>query len=83
MVIGPIHSQILRLTDGLRSLGNFLTSYRGAICTGLWAMALLTWSNLALAANPKITSVAFTGANVDLQVVISGTGFGPAPLTRL
>ena len=79
MVIGPIYWQILRLTGGLPSLRNFLTSYRGAICTGLWAMALLTWSNLALAANPKITSVAFTGANVDLQVVISGTGFGPAP----
>jgi hypothetical protein len=42
-------------------------------------MTLLTCPNLALAANPEITSVAFTGANVDLHVVISGKGFGPAP----
>jgi hypothetical protein len=83
MVIGAIYRQILHLTDGLQrahgSLRNFLTSYRGAICTALWATALLTCSNLALAANPKITSVAFTGPNVNLRVVIFGTGFGPAP----
>jgi hypothetical protein len=83
MVIGSIYRQILRLTHGLPrehgSLRNFLTCCRGAACIGLSAMALLTCSNLALAANPAITSVTFTGANVDLQVVASGTGFGQAP----
>jgi hypothetical protein len=84
MVIGQIYGQIGRLTGGLQhtngSLRKFLTSCRGAVCTGLCAMALLTCSNPVLAASPAISSVSFTGANVDLHVVISGTGFGPAPL---
>jgi hypothetical protein len=83
MVIGPIYSQIMRLTHGLQhehgSLRNFLTSCRGAVRIGLCAVALLICSNLALAAKPAITSVTFTGSNVDLQVVASGTGFGSAP----
>jgi hypothetical protein len=76
-------SRDMRLTHGLQdehlSLPNFLTGRRGAVWIGLCAMALLTFSNFALAAFPAITSVTFTGANVDLHVVISGTGFGSAP----
>jgi hypothetical protein len=81
--IGPISWQILRLTERLphahQSLRNFLTGGRAATGIGLCAMALLTCSNLALAKNPVVTSVAFTGTNIDLHVVISGTGFGSAP----
>jgi hypothetical protein len=43
------------------------------------AIAFLTCSNLPLAANPIITSVNLTGVNVDLNLVISGAGFGPTP----
>jgi len=83
MVIDPIYLQILRLIHALqhenRRLRNFRTSWRGAVRIGLWAMALPTFSNIALAESPAITSVTFTGANVDLQVIASGRGFGSAP----
>jgi hypothetical protein len=83
MGIDPIYPQILRLIHALqpenRRLRNFPSSWRGAVRIGLGAIALLTFSNISLAAIPVITSVSFTGTNVDLQVVASGRGFGSAP----
>jgi hypothetical protein len=42
-------------------------------------MVLLTCSNFALAANPEINAVTFAGTNTDLQVTVSGNGFGTVP----
>jgi hypothetical protein len=41
--------------------------------------ALLTWAGVAAAAGANIASVAFTGPNGGLTVIISGSGFGSPP----
>ncbi len=84
MTIGSIYSRmILRLISGLRHARRgshiFRVSWRGAAGAGLCTMIALSCSNLALAANPTISGITFTGTNADLHVAVSGTGFGIFP----
>jgi hypothetical protein len=67
------------LRDALRAARIFPLGCRGAALAGLSAVVWLACSDLALAKNPTITTVAISGTNADLAVTISGSGFGTLP----
>jgi hypothetical protein len=83
VTISSIYRRILSLISDLghaqRGSHIFRVSWRSAAGAGLCTMIALSCSNLALAANPTISLVTFTGTNADLHVVVSGTGFGTFP----
>jgi hypothetical protein len=83
VAIGSIHRRIRCLIGGLGYAGQGSRICRvgiwGAALAGLYMLASLASANLALAGDPRIDTVIFTGTNADLAVAISGKGFGTLP----
>jgi hypothetical protein len=82
MAITGIYERLGRLVWGLdyaHAARILQARCRSGLPAALYTIVLLTCSNFALAANPEITAVTFTGPNTDLHIVVSGTGFGTAP----